>query len=79
GRLTGRKLPGGQIEAMLYNSIGQLTAKTDFAGKTTHYAYDQRGRLTQKIPDASLGEATVSFSYPNELTKISTRGSIQNI
>jgi RHS repeat-associated protein len=26
-----------------------------------------------------LGEATVSFSYPNELTEISTRGSIQNI
>jgi RHS repeat-associated protein len=79
GRMTGRKLPGGQIEAMLYNSIGQLTAKTDFAGKTTQYSYDQRGRLLQKKPDPTLGEATVSFSYPNELTKISTRGSIQNI
>jgi len=79
GRLIGRKLPGEQVETMAYNSVGQLMAKTDFAGHTTHYAYDQRGRLIQKTPDASLGEATVSFSYPNELTKISTRGSIQNI
>ena|GEM_PF-1142958 len=79
GRMIGRKLPGGQTEQLAYNAGGQLIGKTDFAGKVTAYAYDQRGRLVAKTPDASLGESVVSFSYPNELTKISTRGSIQNI
>jgi YD repeat-containing protein len=37
--------------------------KQDFNGKTTTYTYDTLNRLLQRIPDASLHQTTVSFTY----------------
>ena len=77
GRNIWRALPDGQIERMTYNAGGQLTSSTDFRGYVTTYRYDTRGRLLVKAPDARLGEATLSYSYPDENTRIAYRGSAQ--
>ena len=59
---------------MQSNVLGQVVTKTDFNGRTTSFAYDIRGRLLSKTPDQTLNEEPITFSYPNELTKIVTRG-----
>jgi RHS repeat-associated protein len=61
-RMT-RSLPLGQMDITTYDGVSNLSAKTDFNGKTTIYNYDQVNRLTQKIPDASLSQPTISFTY----------------
>ena len=63
GRRTKRTLPLGMPESETYDLAGNLSSKTDFNGKTTTYTYDSVNRLTTKIPDASLGEPSVIFTY----------------
>lgn len=63
GRRTGRKLPLGMSESFAYDAAGNLSSRTDFRGKTTTYTYDSMGQLTSKLPDASLGQSPVVFTY----------------
>src|SRR5207245_6271023 len=62
-RSSKRTLPLLQFETMTYDAFGNLKTKTDFNGKTTTYNYDARNRLLQKIPDASLNQPTITFTY----------------
>jgi RHS repeat-associated protein len=62
-RLASRTLPLGMIEFYNYDPVGNLATKQDFNGDTTTYKYDQLNRPLQKIPDPSLNETTVSFTY----------------
>ena len=65
-RKTSRTLPLGMTETFGYDVSGNVTSHTDFRGKTTTYGFDQRyptGRPTSKVPDPSLGEPTVSYTY----------------
>jgi RHS repeat-associated protein/uncharacterized repeat protein (TIGR01451 family) len=63
GHRTGRVLPLGMAETSAYDAAGNLAARTDFNGKTASYQYDPLNRLLSRIPDASLGQPTVSFTY----------------
>ncbi len=65
----------GQVEGMSYDAGGQLQSSTDFRGFVTTCSYDERGRLLAKVPDARLREATLTYSYPDENTRIAYRGS----
>lgn len=66
GRRTVRRLPMNQIETYAYDSVGNMTARTDFNGRTTGYSYDSLNRLTQKTPDAAFAAPPVTLAY-NEL------------
>ena len=74
GRQIWRKLPMEQIETMEYNVGGQLEKATDFRGFATTFVYDVRGRMILKTPDARLQEASLSWEYPDENTRIAYRG-----
>ena len=74
GRRTKRTLPLGMFETMQYNAAGNLLSKTDFNGRTTMYAYDAGNRLLSKVPDPSLSQPAVSFSY----TATGQRSSMQD-
>jgi RHS repeat-associated protein len=63
GRRTKRSLPGGQVETFAYDAAGNLAERTDFNGKTTTYGYDESNRLTSKVPDATLGQPAITYSY----------------
>ncbi|MEK6280646.1 MAG: PKD domain-containing protein [Acidobacteriota bacterium] len=63
GRRTKRILPLGQFETYAYDSNGNLQSRTDFNGKTTTFNYDSMRRLLLKVPDPSLNQPTVSFTY----------------
>jgi YD repeat-containing protein len=58
-----RELPVGMVETYSYDAVGNLSAKTDFNGKTTTYTHDPLKRLLQKIPDSSLSQPTITFTY----------------
>ena len=62
-RLVSRTLPQGMFESKAYDAAGNLVSRTDFNGKTTTFTYDTLNRLLEKIPDPSLGQPTVSFTY----------------
>ena len=62
-RRTQRALPLGMSESMVYDAAGNPAGRTDFRGKTTTFTYDTRNRLLSRIPDPSLGEPTVTFTY----------------
>jgi len=74
GRMIWRALPLGQVEGMSYNAGGQMLSLTDFRGFVTTCSYDLRGRLLAKVPDARLREATLTYAYPDENTRIAYRG-----
>jgi RHS repeat-associated protein len=60
GRPTGRILPDNSAESRAYDAAGEVTTRTDFAGRTTSYTYDGAGRvLSRTYPDQSV----VSFTY----------------
>ena len=63
GRRTKRILPGGQSESYTYFVTGRLQGKTDFNGNSTTFTYDAMNRLISKVPDPSLNQPTVTFSY----------------
>ncbi|MEO8435564.1 MAG: PKD domain-containing protein [Pyrinomonadaceae bacterium] len=63
GRRVKRILPLGQIETYSYDNGGNLQSRTDFNGKVTTFTYDAMRRLLSKVPDASLNQPTISFSY----------------
>jgi RHS repeat-associated protein len=58
-----RTLPLHQAESYTYDPVGNLATKTDFNGKKTTYSYDTLNRLLSKVPDSSLSQPTVSFTY----------------
>ena len=65
-RKISRTLPLGMTEAFGYDGNDNVVSHTDFRGKTATYGFDQRypsGRQTSKLPDPSLGEPTVSYTY----------------
>ena len=63
GRRVKRILPAGQFETYSYDTGGNLESRTDFNGKTTTFTYDLMRRLLTKVPDASLNQPTISFTY----------------
>jgi RHS repeat-associated protein len=63
GRRTKRTLPLGMAETWTYDAAGNISSHADFRGKTTTYTYDLLNRLLTKVPDPSLGEPTVAFTY----------------
>jgi len=62
-RRSTRKLPLQQLETYTYDAVGNLATKTDFKLKKTTYNYDSLNRLLSKVPDSSLNQPTVSFTY----------------
>lgn len=62
-RLIRRVLPLSQSEHYTYDAVGNVVSRTDANGKTTTYVHDAMNRLIEKIPDASLAEPTVRYSY----------------
>jgi len=58
-----RTLPLQQFETTTYDAVGNLFTKTDFNGNTTTYNYDQVNRVIRRIPDHSLNQTTISFTY----------------
>jgi RHS repeat-associated protein len=62
-RMIKRILPLGMSELYTYDQVGNLATRTNFAGKQTSYEYDPLNRLISKTPDASLGEAAITFAY----------------
>jgi RHS repeat-associated protein len=66
-----RTLPLGMYETFAYNQYNDQTSHKDFRGKTTTITYDTRGRLLTKVPDASLSEPTVTFTYNPTGTRLS--------
>jgi RHS repeat-associated protein len=65
GRRLTRTLPLGQQEVLGYDDAGNLESRRDFNGKITSYSYDAMNRLRFKVPDPSLGEPTIQFTYNN--------------
>ena len=63
GWATRRTLPLNMAEPFTYDEVGNLKTHTDFNGKTTTFAYDQLNRLKSKVPDPSLSQPTISFTY----------------
>jgi RHS repeat-associated protein len=62
-QLKTETMPAGQTQTRNYDAAGNLTSLTDYNGKTTTYTYDVLNRLLSKVPDPSLSEPTVSFTY----------------
>ena len=55
--------PSSSIETYSYDSVGNLTNKTDRKNQAINYAYDYANRLTQKTyPDST----TVNYTYDND-------------
>lgn len=62
-RVIKRILPLGMAELYTYDQVGNRATTLDFRGKQTSYEYDALNRLIAKRPDASLGEAAMTFTY----------------
>jgi RHS repeat-associated protein len=63
GRRVKRTLPLGMFETLGYDTSGNLATRADFQGRTTTYQYDALNRLTAKVPDLTLGEPSIGFTY----------------
>ncbi|HSV61749.1 MAG TPA: RHS repeat-associated core domain-containing protein [Chthoniobacterales bacterium] len=74
GRRISRTLPLGQSELNTYDANGNLRFRRDFNGHTTEYRYDAINRLLTKIPDGSLGNPSVGYTY----TPTGKRGSMSD-
>lgn len=67
GRRTKRILPKDTaepvtlVESLTYDGWGNLTQRTDFAGRSTAYTYDVLNRLTSKSADA--GHPSLAYSH----------------
>jgi RHS repeat-associated protein len=62
-RKSQRTLPLGMSESWTYNMYGDGLTHVDFRGKTTTMTYDGLARMLTKVPDPTLGEPTVTFTY----------------
>jgi RHS repeat-associated protein len=62
-RKSQRTLPLGMSETWTYNMYGDNLTHVDFRGKTTTMTYDALARLLTKVPDPTLGEPTVTFTF----------------
>src|SRR6266704_2452184 len=59
-------MPLQQSESYSYDNAGNLSAKVDFNGATTHYFYDPYNRLTCKTPSTSgdcADPRAVNYTY----------------
>jgi RHS repeat-associated protein len=56
-------LPLGQQEFIGYDTTGNLASRRGFNGKVTTYGYDAMNRLRYRVPDPSLAEPTIEFTY----------------
>jgi len=63
GRRTKRTLPLGMSDTFTYDQGGNVSTRVDFKGLKTTFNYDALNRLVSKVPDASLNEATVTYTY----------------
>jgi RHS repeat-associated protein len=63
GRRLTRTLPLGQQELLGYDNAGNLASRRDFNGRVTTYGYDAMNRLRYRVPDPSLSEPTIEFTY----------------
>ena len=73
-RKTSRTLPMEMKETFGYDEDDNVVSHTDFRNKTANYTFDRRfpsGRASAKIPDASLGEPTVTYAYNANSTRSS--------
>ncbi len=65
-QLQYRTLPDNSVDQYQYDAAKNLKTRVDFRGKATTYNYDALNRLTSIVPDVSLGEPTISYTYtPN--------------
>jgi RHS repeat-associated protein len=62
-QLKTETMPAGQTQTRNYDVAGNLTSLTDYNGHTTTYTYDTLNRLLTKVPDPTLSEPTVTFTY----------------
>ena len=62
-QLKTETMPAGQAQTRNYDVAGNLTSLTDYSGHTTTYTYDTLNRLLTKVPDPTLNEPTVTFTY----------------
>ncbi len=62
-RRTKRALPLGMHELTSYDAVGNIATRRDFNGRTTMYQYDKLNREVARIPDPTLGEASILTSY----------------
>jgi len=63
GRRLTRTLPLGQQELLGYDNAGNLASRKDFNGRVTTFGYDAMNRLRYRVPDSSLSEPTIEFTY----------------
>ncbi len=63
GRRLTRTLPLGQQELLGYDDAGNLASRKDFNGRVTTFGYDAMNRLRYRVPDSSLSEPTIEFTY----------------
>jgi RHS repeat-associated protein len=63
GRRLSRTLPLGQQELLGYDDAGNLASRRDFNGRVTTFGYDGMNRLRYRVPDPSLAEPTIEFTY----------------
>jgi RHS repeat-associated protein len=66
GRRTRRTLPLGMSETFTYDTGGNLSSRVDFKGLKTTFNYDALNRLVSKVPDATLNEPTVTYTYTSK-------------
>lgn len=56
--------PAGDITTTLYfDAAGLMQSRTDAAGKTTSYTYDQRGRIKTRTTPSGGGASAVTTTY----------------
>src|SRR5260370_13712776 len=56
-------MPAGQTQTRNYDPAGNLASLVDYNGHTSTYPYDKLNRPLTKIPDPTLNEPTVTFTY----------------
>jgi RHS repeat-associated protein len=82
GRRIRRQLPLGMAETLQYDAVGNLTNRLNFKNKNTRFQYDVMNRLTNKVPDPSLSEPSIQFTYyasGQRRTMVDASGTTTNI
>jgi len=62
-RRNSRTLPLSMSDTTAYDAVGNVSTSTDFNGKTTTFTYDTLHRLLTKIPDPTLSQPTITWTY----------------